>query len=196
MKLRDVVIFLFFSLTIVLVTGAEAENRAGAVSVSPLIGGYVFDSDQSINDDLAYGIVLGYNITKRIGIEGTFNYVATDVKSSGLNNSVDAYIYRLEGLYHFMADKNILPYIAAGAGAITVDVDCICDDTDFLASYGAGIKYFFSKSVAVRAGIRHIISFDDTNHNFLYKVGLSYLFGSKPNRATTPMDSKKDNVFN
>ncbi len=197
MKLWTVVLFLFMGLTVFHVTGAAAENRAGAVSISPLIGGYVFDSDQSINSDPAYGIVLGYNITERIGIEGAFNYVDTDVKSATLNNSVDAYVYRLEGLYHFMADKDVLPYIAVGAGAITIDVDGVGDETDFLANYGAGIKFFLTESLAVRAGVRHIISFDDTNNNLLYKLGLSYLIGGKSKKAAPepmPMDSDGDGI--
>ena len=63
MKLFNVMFILFFSLAVFPVTGALAENRAGAVSVSPLMGGYIFDSDQYIKSDPAYGIVLGYNIT-------------------------------------------------------------------------------------------------------------------------------------
>lgn len=194
MKFRNVLLILI-SLTVCLATNASSENRKGAVSVSPLIGGYIFDSDQSIKSDPAYGIALGYNITERIGIEAAFNYVDTEVRSATLSNSVDAYVYRLEGLYHFMADKDVLPYIAIGAGAITIDVDKVGDDTKFLADYGGGIKFFLTESLAVRAGVRHIISFDDTNHNILYKLGLSYLIGAKPKKAAPmPMDNDGDGV--
>ncbi|UCH81232.1 MAG: outer membrane beta-barrel domain-containing protein, partial [Nitrospiraceae bacterium] len=177
------------STTVYLVTSTQAENRAGAVSVSPLIGGYIFDDDQSINSDPTYGVVLGYNISERLSIEGAFNYVDTDVRSATLSNEVKAYVYRLEGLYHFMADKDVLPYIAVGAGAITLDADGGDNDTDILANYGAGIKFFLTESLALRTGVRHVISFDDTNHNILYKVGLSYLIGAKP-----PRDSDGDGV--
>jgi OOP family OmpA-OmpF porin len=197
MKLLNVVIFLLFSLTVFHVTGATAENRAGAVSVSPLIGGYIFDSDQLIKNDAAYGIVLGYNITERIGIEGAFNYVDTEVRLSNLSNSVGAYVYRIEGLYHFMVDKDVLPYIAAGAGAISIDVDGVGDDTAFLVNYGAGIKYFLTESLALRAGVRHIIFSEDTHHNILFKFGLSYLIGAKPEEAPPepiPMDGDGDGV--
>jgi len=199
MKLLNVVIFLFLSLTVFHVTGAAAENRAGAVSVSPLIGGYVFDSDQSIQSAPAYGFVLGYNITERIGIEGAFNYVDTEVRLSTLSNSVDTYVYRLDGLYHFMVNKDVLPYIAVGAGRIKIDVDGIGDFSGFLVNYGAGIKYFLTESLAVRAGVRHIISFDDKDHNILYKLGLSYLIGAKAKKATpkpmpVPMDGDDDGV--
>ena len=121
----------------------------------------------------------------------------TEVRSASLSNSVDAYVYRLEALYHFMADKDVLPYIAVGGGAIKIDVDGICDDTDFLANYGAGIKFFLTDSLAVRAGVRHIISFDDTNHNILYKLGLSYLIGAKPKKEAPkpmPVDSDGDGI--
>ncbi len=197
MKLLHVVIFIFFSLTVFHVTGAAAENRAGAVSVSPLIGGYIFDSDQSIKSDPAYGIVLGYNITERIGIEGAFNYVDTELQSSTLSNSVRVYVYRLDGLYHFMADKDVLPYIAVGAGALTLDVDGVGDDTAMLVNYGAGIKFFLTESLAVRAGVRHIIFSDEKYHNILYKLGLSYLIGAKPGKAAPepiPMDGDGDGV--
>jgi len=197
MKLLNVIIFLFFNLTVFHVTGAAAENRAGAVSVSPLIGGYIFDSDQLIKNDAAYGIVLGYNISERIGIEGAFNYVDTEVRLSNLSNSVGAYVYRLEGLYHFMVDKDVLPYIAVGAGAITIDVDGVGDDNAFLVNYGAGIKYFLTESLALRAGVRHIIFSEDRYHNILYKFGLSYLIGAKAKKAApkpVPMDGDGDGI--
>ncbi len=199
MKVCRVLLLMIFSLTAIFLTGVSAENRAGAVSVSPLIGGYVFDDEQSINSDPAYGAVLGYNITERIGIEAAFNYVDTDLKSAG-KESVDAFVYRLEALYHFMADKDVLPYIAVGGGAITIDVDGVGDETDYLANYGGGIKFFLTESLAFRVGVRHIISFDETNHNLLYKAGLSYLIGAKPEKAAPPppkpepMDSDGDGV--
>ena len=194
MKLFKLMFLVFISLAVCLVTNAAAENRAGAVSVSPLIGGYIFDDDQSINSDPAYGIVLGYNITERIGIEGAFNYVDTDTRSAGTKSSVAAYVYRLEGLYHFMADKDVLPYIAVGGGAITLDVDGSDKDTDFLADYGAGIKYFLTDSLAFRVGVRHIISFDDTYNNILYKVGFSYLIGGKTKAPPMPTDTDGDGI--
>ena len=78
----------------------------GSVSLNPNIGGYVFQRGQHIDDDLTYGLGLGYNFTENWGVEGNFNYVTTDSNASSSDGeNVEAYLYRLDALYHFMPEK-------------------------------------------------------------------------------------------
>jgi OOP family OmpA-OmpF porin len=73
------------------------------------------------------------------------------------------------------------------------------EDT-FGASYGVGVKYFVSESVALRLDARHFIGFDQgldegnqTDNNLLYTGGLTFLMGgNKP--APAPRDSDGDGV--
>ena len=64
---------------------ATAEQRAGAFTVSPFVGGYTFDGVEHLETRPVYGLRLGYDITKNFGIEATGDYVST--KSTGGNRS-------------------------------------------------------------------------------------------------------------
>jgi OOP family OmpA-OmpF porin len=160
--------------------------REGSVSLNPNVGGYVFQGGQHIEDDLTYGLGLGYNFTENWGVEGNFNYVNTDSNAdSSDGENVEAYLYRLDALYHFMPEKKLVPYLAAGVGAIRISGDIDNKGSDPLLNFGAGVKYFFTENLAVRGDIREIIT-DDTNYNLIYTVGLTYLFGGEKNAAPAP----------
>jgi OOP family OmpA-OmpF porin len=161
----------------------SAEMREGAFSLNPNIGGYVFEGNQDADNDWTYGLGIGYSFDKHWGIEGNFNYVDTDSESSGGEN-VTAYVYRLDGLYHFMPDNKLVPYIAAGIGGITIKGGDD-DGKDALFNYGAGIKYFLTENLAVRGDVRHIITGAPSN-NLIYTVGLTYLFGEKQKMIAPP----------
>ena len=174
--------------------GAGAEMKAGDITLSPQIGGYVFDSDRQIKSDPVYGIALGYNITDRIGIEGVFNYIDGEKKNTGTD--VEVLMYRLDGLYHFVLENGVYPYIAAGAGAITIDEKGIRDNTDFLFNYGAGIKFLITERMYFRGDVRNVLTFEDnTNSDLIYTVGFDILLGKKAEPAPVPKDSDGDGVY-
>jgi OOP family OmpA-OmpF porin len=160
---------------------AAAEIRPGAITLSPSIGGYVFEGNQDLDNAPAYGLGLGYHFNTHWAAEAVFNYVDTeldtDLDTDG--SDVDTYLYRIDGLYHFMPSERLVPYIAAGLGGITIDPDNANSDQDFAVNYGAGLKYFLSENVALRADARHVISFDETQSNLIYTVGLTFLFGGE-----------------
>jgi len=163
-----------------------SQIREGSVSLNPNIGGYVFQRGQHIDDDITYGLGLGYNFTENWGVEGNFNYVNTDSNAdSSDGEKVDAYLYRLDALYHFMPEKMLVPYVAAGVGAISIRGDIDNKGSDPLLNFGAGVKYFVTENLALRGDIRQIIT-DDPNYNIIYTVGLTYLFGGEKKAAPEP----------
>jgi len=164
---------------------ASAEMRAGAVGVSPMIGGYVFEGNQDLDNDFAYGLGLGYNLTERWAIEATLNYIDTE-SDVGARDDTDVSLGRLDALYHFNTTGCFVPYLAAGVGGIYFDPDRTSSDEDALVNYGAGVKYFLTKDIALRGDVRHVISFDSTNHNLLYTVGLTFFFGGEKEAVAAP----------
>jgi OmpA-OmpF porin, OOP family len=158
-----------------IVGNVMAENRPCAFTVSPLIGGYVFEGDQDLENSASYGIGIGYNFDQHWGLEGVFNFVDTESEISDKN--VNAFLYRLDALYHFNPDHRLVPYLAAGIGGITLDPDVEKNDTDFLMNYGGGLKYFITDSTILRGDVRHIMTLDETHHNLAYSAGLTFLFG-------------------
>jgi OOP family OmpA-OmpF porin len=156
---------------------AAAEIKSGAITLSPAIGGYVFEGDQNFDNGPAFGLGLGYNLDKHWAAEAAFNYVDTELDTDG--SDVDAYLYHIDGLYHFMPSERLVPYIAAGLGGIVFDPEKAKSDQYFAVNYGVGFKYFLSENVALRGDVRHVISFDKTENNLLYTAGFTFSFGGK-----------------
>jgi OOP family OmpA-OmpF porin len=195
MKLSRMVLFMCSVFLFVFsMSHVSAENQPGAFTISPLFGGYLFEGDQDLRHRPSYGIGFGYNFNEHCSAEAVFNHVDTDSRADGINDQgdVDAFLYRLDGLYHFMPSKKLVPYIAVGAGVMTLDAKMGDKhvDNDFIANYGAGIKYFLNDVVALRADVRHVMTFPD--NNLLYTAGLTFNLGGKKKAPPVEMSNDSD----
>ena len=105
---------LLFCLSLLAIaTPGFAENRAGAVTVSPYVGGYIFDHEQTyqnLETSPIYGIRAGYNFTENWGAEARFGYINAD---SRLPNGPEANVltYGVDALYHFNVTPEFVPFI-------------------------------------------------------------------------------------
>jgi OOP family OmpA-OmpF porin len=178
---KTIAIFILILLTVSPVA-SQAEIREDTFSLSPFIGGYTFDGGQNLDTNAVYGLRGGYNFTKNWAMEAAFGYVNTDLDRAG--GSVDVYRYGLDALYHFMPEGKLVPFLAVGAGAMTINgPDSMGDEHGTFASVnvGGGLKYFISDNLALRADIRDIVKFNETQNNIEYTVGITFYFGgSKP----------------
>ena len=153
-------------------------------------------------NETGYGLRLGYDITRRWGLEVAADYVSTELKQGG--DKVRSWGYRLDGLYHFMPNNKLVPFVAAGVGGTTLHYPAgMNNETDWLFNYGAGVKYFFTSALALRADIRQLLVFDGGRSDFEYTIGLTFLFGGKkataaaqapPPAAAAVLDSDGDGV--
>ena len=180
---------------------ALAEQREGAFTLSPFVGGYTFDGVESLETRPVYGLRLGYDITKNLGIEATFDYVNTkstgNPRSIAGDRTVNVYNYRLEGIYNFMPESKFVPFVAIGAGGSSINNmrstgynEVRTVNNDATAQAGVGFKYFMTDDVALRFDSRGIMSFHaepvimkiskhDYWVNYEYTLGLQFLFGGK-----------------
>ncbi len=205
MKMKKLGSMLLMTVLCCLLAGnAFAENRAGAFTVSPMIGGFTYEGDQGLTNRnrVNYGIGLGYNFSENWAVEGLFNFISDGemMSTKGGLTDVDGLLYRLEALYHFMPESRLVPYFAIGGGNIVLDPAEGPRDDTFLAGYGAGLKYFMTEDVALRLDARHLIGLDEgidesnkTDNNFLYTAGVTFQFGGKEAPAA-PRDSDGDGV--
>ncbi len=92
---------------------------------------------------------------------------------------MDGFLYRLDGVYHFMPEKRLVPYVALGLGGLTLDPDNGKTTNRLAANYGAGVKYFLTETIALRGDVRHVISFNNTYNNLIYTLGVDFIFGGK-----------------
>ncbi|MBN1665215.1 MAG: outer membrane beta-barrel protein, partial [Deltaproteobacteria bacterium] len=157
--MKKMMFFVVMFLTIGIVGTGLCQIRPGAFSVTPTVGGYMFEGNQDLDQNPVYGLRLGYDFTNRVGAELVLGYDRTlyaefipDVKTNVFN-------FRVEGLYHFMPDKRLVPFIAAGIGGQYIDyLHKHGSDTKFVADYGVGLKYFITKSIALRGDVRHVLA--------------------------------------
>jgi OOP family OmpA-OmpF porin len=170
-------------LLIALSTPALAEIRPGAYSISPFVGGFWFEGNQDLEHKPLYGLRLGQDFTKNWGAELVLDYVSTKYKATDSNTNV--YNYRIEGLYHFMPDSKLVPFLAAGVGGMSINYIGDKDNqTRFTAAYGAGLKYFVTDWLALRGDVRHVLAFGSVYNNLEYGLGLTFYFGgAKPAAA-------------
>lgn len=167
-------------------SSAAAGHRADSFMISPFIGGYAFDSDLNLEDELTYGIGLGYNFTENLAAEAVFNYTDTELDNGA--SDVDGNLYRLDMLYHFMPENRLVPYVAAGLGAFDFDPELENSGNEFSGNIGAGVKYFLNESIALRADVRDVMTFPE--NNLLYTAGLTfYLGGQEKAAAATPIET-------
>jgi OOP family OmpA-OmpF porin len=185
--MRKLIAGLFMTLFLMTSGMAYAGERAGAFILSPFVGGYVFDGVEKLETRVTPGLRLGYDFTKNFALEGTFNYVNTEF-SRFITNSVNVYNYRLEGVYNFMPENVVVPYLAIGGGGETIDLSNR-NKTYPTANAGLGIKWFLTDDVALRADYHQnfIINNDsvlaearqDYVMNYEYTLGLHILFGGE-----------------
>lgn len=164
---------------------AQAANREGQFSVSPVIGGITFDGPQHLATRPFYGIRGGYNFTSHLGVEALFDYAHTFSTRGGPH--ANFFRYGGELLYHFMPEEKLVPYVAAGYGGVHFDESggVMFKETRGAFDYGLGLKYFITDSIALRGDVRHLIyKHNDTRNAVEYSLGLYIPFGGAPAAAT------------
>ena len=181
--------------TFFLCTPSMAANLAKAWSITPVIGGYVFEDDENLDASLLYGLRFGYNLTKEWTLEGVVTYTEADgdeeyydSQHGYYKDDADMLGYRLECLYNFLPDTDVVLFVAAGVGGRTLDYDRGDNNTDLVLDYGLGFKWFFAEDWAFRGDARHLYlpDADEGNSNFEFTVGLSYFFGGEKPKAELP----------
>lgn len=179
---------------IVSATAAFGAVKEGSFSLTPVIGGYVYDDDQHTDTSLVLGVRAGYNITKAFGVEALYDYVTPSDASSGPFSKVVINRFGGQALYHFFPDNVLVPYLAAGYYGVNFNSPKN-DKTYGAFDYGAGVKYFLADNFALRGDVRHILyKFDSrTNDNVEFTLGAYVQFGAiaPPVKAIEPEPVKE-----
>ncbi|MBI5014305.1 MAG: OmpA family protein [Deltaproteobacteria bacterium] len=172
---------------------AAAPDPTHRIEVGPFVGGFVFDEDLGMKNNVVFGGRLGYWLNKTWEPELSFDYVPTASYQRNDDWKDDANLMQLhlDGLYHFPSIGNWMPYLAAGVGMTRYDKEAWNPGADYRAmvNYGAGVKYWFTDNLAARLDLRQPITFEnsirDTRFNFMYTLGVSWLF-SAPEAGPAP----------
>lgn len=180
-------------LTVFLVAGAlavaaplSAQDRTGTWEITPFGGGYfggtlhagsnaLFDQDVSLGTAPTYGVRLGYNFNRVVGVEFNWSQAKPDihgpsgdllfgptVKLGEMTNNV----FELNALFN-LARGRVIPYFSGGFGAMTfaatVPGETTSTDVRFVGNIGGGVKFFVTPKVAIRVDGRYRSSYISDN---------------------------------
>jgi OOP family OmpA-OmpF porin len=181
--------FIIFIFVILVATSGFCQIRPGAFSVSPFFGGFWFDGDEDLDHRPVYGLRLGYDFTKHWGAEAVLDYVNTKYKPTQ-DRTTDVFNYRLEGLYHFMPDSKVVPFVAVGVGGMSINYAGNFENKTRAAfDIGPGVKYFITDWLALRADVRYVLTTGSIYNNLEYALGFTFYFGGT--KATPPPRAKE-----
>jgi outer membrane beta-barrel protein len=194
------------------VFGALALNAApAAAQVQPgsqevhAYGGELFGDDLTntkvsgrtpkLDDDVTYGIRYGYNFTNQWGVELSLGQSATSVKQLASGNlDLDLTTVDVDAVWHFDTGSRWVPYVVAGIGYASADLDdpirgtvngravSIGDDKGFTLNAGVGAKYFATDRFLVRLEARYryldgvVDNFEDSLNTFETTLGVGWKF--------------------
>jgi OmpA-OmpF porin, OOP family len=162
------------------ITSAQIQEKT--FSITPQIGGYRFQDSQNLKHGVHIGFGTGYNFTDTFGTEFTFNRIITPWQNG--TRDINGSMLRLDGIFHLMPQKKVVPYLAVGAGSLMLfPMAANQTSTHFMLNYGGGIKAFVKGNVAIRADVRHVRTSDAIYHNLMYTAGLDFLFGGSKKSA-------------
>lgn len=184
---------------------AMAQVTAGSQEVHAYVGEAFGDdvTDRRINgrvpkldDDLTYGLRYGFNFTDSWGLELSLGQTNTSVTGlSGSDTDLDLTTFDVDAIYHFNPGARFVPYVVAGIGYASADLDRpilgtvsgvgpvrIEDDNGFTLNAGVGAKYFLTDTVSLRLDARYryldkvVDRFDDSLNTFETTLGIGFKF--------------------
>ncbi len=179
---------------------AQADVKDGSFSFTPYVGGYFYEGNQDLKNSALFGLRAGYNFTRNLGIEGFASYTQSEIDDSyysGTSPWQNIYNFGVEAIYHFMPEGRFVPFVAMGLGGVHYEeahnykahygfpeYGKIFEATKLAVDYGAGMKYFLTDNIALRADVRHILPLNGrwNNPHYIHNelqatFGVNFAFG-------------------
>ena len=200
-KMAPVVVASVFLLPL----SARAEIKAGSVEVSPFVGYNFFEKGQNLENRPVFGGRLGYNFTNHLGIEGTWEFIQSNIddktktfpREGQFTSPIDKVkinMYHLDLLYHFMSESNFNPFIVAGYGAADYSPK-INNKNMSIIDFGVGAKYWVADNIALRLDLRDNMVLDESIHNIETTLGIVFAFGGEKKPVAAKSDTTAPKVI-
>ena len=179
-------------------TSQAEEAYQGSWYLMPLVGYMDVDSELEADNDVAYGVRLGKQLSEHFDVQLGLTSARADANSNILGTASSGKyrqtILGLDALYMFSRDS-FRPFVLAGLGIAKNDIDYTLgavpvsgDKTSWMANVGAGFQYFVNESIGLQADVRHVWSdaeasaggfnVNDTVGNTLLNFGVIFNFGA------------------
>ncbi|MGH8262925.1 MAG: porin family protein, partial [Steroidobacteraceae bacterium] len=148
-----------------------------------------------LGNDLAYGLRYGYNFSKTWGLEAALGYNTNSVKRTGTSDvDIDLTTLDLDAVYHFDLGRRFVPYVLAGVGYASANLDSdltgtvngqpvtIRDADGFTLNAGIGAKYYQTDRLLFRVEGRYryldkiVDNFDTSLNTFETTLSVGWQF--------------------
>lgn len=184
-----------------LASNLMAENYKGQWEVGAVYGGIGFEGSSLYDEDEIYGGQIGYNVSQHWTVQAGVLGGDVDLQVPSANrkpinsesptSEVDVLIPALELHYNFGSSR-FRPYVAAGGANFHTNPDSNSKTygvsgkkrDEFVAQYGLGFKWMFTRLLSARVDLRHLINTEYNYRRFgipenmgTATAGLSLLFG-------------------
>ncbi|MYM63708.1 OmpA family protein [Pseudomaricurvus sp. HS19] len=159
------------------------------------LGYHLFDEDWEIEDDLFYGIGLGYVIDPTWTVEAW--WLESGTEAEDFNIDVDLREYRVDVLYHLVEEGDWRPFIVAGVGDMEFDVDGFDKHSGTRLNLGMGVKKALTERLNLRGDVRVLNNIDEEMTDLAVMLALNYEIGgnySKSEPAQQANDADGDGV--
>lgn len=184
-----------------------AANADYKYEITPLIGGAFNEGNNDLEQNYTNaGLAIGFN---QLGdsmfdqIELGFLRTIQDVDFQDIANR-DSSVTRIftNVIKDYPLNSDVSLYALIGAGIEIFDDEFNELENGLFANYGAGVKYKFNETMALKFDLRHVIEPDQGDNTLLYNLGISIPFGkvAKPAPVAEPVkempkDSDGDGVI-
>jgi outer membrane beta-barrel protein len=173
----------------------EVHAYGGAFFGDDLTDTRISGRTPELDDDVTYGVRYGYNFTDTWGIELSLGQTASSVTNlAGRDIDLDLTTLDLDAVWHFNTGSRVVPYLLAGVGYASADLDApirgvangvpvtIGDDNGFTLNAGVGAKYYATDRFLVRLEARYryldavVDRFDDAMNTVETTLGVGWRF--------------------
>jgi len=175
---------------------ALAGGGAGGDWELGIYGGYGILDDYGMvhpKDNLLYGARLGYFFTpqwsgeisgQRLGTDSEFDLIGVE------DVDVNLHAFRFNALYNFRPGQRLRPFLTAGVGYETIDVDGFGESCDWGWNAGGGVRWFMTPQWNLRADARYIGvnvggDVDESQGNVEATLGIGFMFGGRGEHTTS-----------
>ena len=173
----------------------EVHIYGGEMFGDDLTEGAVSGQTPELDDDITYGIRYGYNFTESWGLELSLGHSPNSVTGlAGGDADLDLTTFDVDAVWHLNPGARLVPYVVAGVGYATADLDrpiagtvngqnvSIGDDSGFTLNAGVGAKYFVTDRFLIRLEARYryldgiVDSFGESLNTFETTLGVGWRF--------------------
>ncbi len=195
------------AVTLLLASGTGVAAQGLEVEVTPMVGGQLFigdlpgtftldDEDGSpvtfdgaeIEDALAVGGRVGLRHGQHLGFGATVLYSPTTLtEASGAETDLGMWVYGVDATYYTPSPSPLAqPFVLAGIGGKTYDLEGLDPATDLMWNVGAGLDLQFHPRAALRLEARDYMSLfdpevgtadEELQHDLGLTAGFRFAFG-------------------